>query len=85
MAPYEDIQDFIEEFEGVTRIQKVNMTQWVLQLTRAAKHGQSVLTWEQQWIIQKSRGPYWSIIKSTRRNVGESLGITLRQRIRMDI
>ena len=36
MAPYqetEDIQDFIEAFEGVMKIQKVNMTQWVLRLT----------------------------------------------------
>ena len=36
MAPYqetEDIQDFIEAFEGVMKIQKVNKSQWMLRLT----------------------------------------------------
>ena len=36
MAPYQetkDIQDFIEAFEGVMKIQKVNKSQWMLHLT----------------------------------------------------
>ena len=36
IAPYqetEDIQDFLEAFEGIMKIQKVNKTNWVLQLT----------------------------------------------------
>ena len=29
----EDIQDFLEAFEGIMKIQKVNRTNWVLRLT----------------------------------------------------
>ena len=60
MTPYqenEDIQDFLEAFEGIMKIQEVKETEWVLRLTPLL-NGKACAICTNLYRLQRSKGSY---------------------------